>query len=152
MWIKILLIIAVVAVTVALTRATGDARHQALRRILLAAFVLAAAVAVVWPPLLTRLANLVGVGRGSDLLLYALVIAFLSYISTSFRRLRRLSDDLTTLARQVTLLRAQVEDQQAVHGPPPADTPGADLHKSSTESTHGLPRDSTASPYDSERD
>jgi len=142
MWIKILLIVAVVAVTVGLTRATGGARHQAVRRILLVVFVLAAGVSVLWPPLLTKAANLVGVGRGADLLLYALVIAFLTYISTSYRRMSRMSRDLTVLARELTLLRAQVEE----------DAGRADLHKSSTPGPQGLPRDTASTTYDSQRD
>ena len=157
MWIKILLVIAVAAVSVALTRATGGARHQAVRRILLALFVVAAGVAVLWPPLLTKVANLVGVGRGADLLLYALVIAFLTYISTSYRRTSQLSRDLTTMARELTLLRAQVEDDRrcAPDGTGPAaleGTAGGDLHKSSTPGPQSLPGDSATTAYDAQRD
>ncbi len=136
MWIKLLLLAGIVVVAAALTRATSDARHQALRRLLLAGFIVAAAVSVLFPALLTKIANSVGVGRGADLLLYALVIAFLSYISTSHRRMNRLSRTITTLTREVTLLNARIDE--------------ADLHNSSTARPQGLPHSSGNSPYDSD--
>ncbi|HWM35346.1 MAG TPA: DUF2304 domain-containing protein [Pseudolysinimonas sp.] len=90
----------------------GGARHQAVRRILLLLFVAAVAVSVFFPQLLTWLARLVGIGRGTDLLLYVLVIVFLGYATTTYRKFRHMEDDITELARRVALLQA---------GPPPAD-------------------------------
>ena len=58
-----------------------------------------------------RLANVLGVGRGADLLLYALVIAFLSYISTSHRRMNRMSRQITLLTRELTLAEARAQDK-----------------------------------------
>src|SRR5659263_724233 len=87
-----------------LTRSAAGARHQAIRRILLVVFVVFAATTVLFPQALTELAKLVGVGRGADLLLYALVIAFLGYISTSYRRMSRMEDRIARLSRQVALL------------------------------------------------
>lgn len=136
MWIKLLLLIGIVVVAAALTRATADARHQAVRRLLLAGFIVAAALSVLFPALLTRTANLLGVGRGADLLLYALVIAFLSYISTSYRRMNRLSRNITTLTRELTLLRAKVDE--------------VDLHNTSTGPAQPLPHPDPNPPYDSE--
>ncbi|HEX7834656.1 MAG TPA: DUF2304 domain-containing protein [Pseudolysinimonas sp.] len=90
----------------------GGARHQAVRRILLLLFVLGAAVSVFFPQVLTWLANLVGIGRGTDLLLYILVIAFLGFAATTYRRFRHLETDITELSRQIALLGAGA--------PPPA--------------------------------
>lgn len=136
MWIKVLLIAAIVLVAFALTRATSGARRQALRRLLLVGFVLAAALSVIFPGALTRLANSIGVGRGADLLLYALVIAFLSYVATSYRRTSALSRQITVLARQVALLTAQSDPRN--------------LHNSSTAQPQGLPRSDDQAQYDSE--
>ena len=44
-----------------------------------------------------------GVGRGADLLLYALVVAFLISILSEFRRNTRLERQITQLARRVAL-------------------------------------------------
>lgn len=113
MLIQALLIVAILVVALLLNRSTGDARHQAIRRLGLLVFVLAAVFSVVQPTWLTRLANAIGVGRGADLLLYGLVIAFLSYIATSSRRAKRIQGKLTVLAREVTLARAREEDARA---------------------------------------
>lgn len=113
MLIQALLIIAIVVVALLLNRSTADARHQAIRRLGLLAFVGVAAFSVLQPTWLTKAANLIGVGRGADLLLYALVIAFLSYIATSSRRAKRIQGKLTILAREVTLARAREEDARA---------------------------------------
>lgn len=101
--IQILLLVALVVIGVMLTRSAAGARHQAIRRILLLVFVAFAAATVLFPQALTEVANLVGVGRGADLLLYALVIAFLGYITTSYRRMSRMEDRIAQLSRQVAL-------------------------------------------------
>ncbi|MFC8922686.1 DUF2304 domain-containing protein [Cellulosimicrobium sp. NPDC057127] len=95
--------------TVLLTRSTANARHQAIRRLLLVAFVVAAVLAILFPEILSVVANAVGVGRGTDLLLYALVIAFVSYIATSHRRANQLARKITVLTRELSLAEARLE-------------------------------------------
>lgn len=114
---QILAIVAVAAIAFFVLRG-GGARHQAVRRILLLLFVAGAGVSVFFPDLLTRVARLVGIGRGTDLLLYVLVIVFLGYAATTYRRFRLLEADITELSRTVALLGAGA--------PPGADKPGAD--------------------------
>ncbi|WP_324650801.1 DUF2304 domain-containing protein [Georgenia sp. H159] len=116
--IQVLLLVGVVVVTVLLTRSTANARHQAIRRILLTGFVVGAALSVLFPNWLTYLARLVGVGRGTDLLLYALIIAFLSYIAMSYRRLGDLERKITVLTREVALTRQRLEAADGAEGPP----------------------------------
>lgn len=110
MWIQLILLAAIVGVALTLNRSTADARHQAIRRILLMLFVAGAAASVLFPQILSRVANLIGVGRGADLLLYALVIAFLSFMGTSFRRMNQLQSRITVLARELTLAQARLQD------------------------------------------
>ncbi len=112
--IKTILIAAIVIVTVMLTRSTSGARHQAVRRLMLIAFVLLAVVAVLFPPFLTQVAQTVGVGRGADLLLYGLTVTFLGYVAASYRRLRQMEMQVTTLARE-TALREALRDQRPDH-------------------------------------
>ncbi|WP_069388195.1 DUF2304 domain-containing protein [Cellulosimicrobium cellulans] len=108
MLIQVFLVVAIGVVTVLLTRSTADARHQAIRRLLLVGFVVAAVVSVLYPEWLSYVANIMGVGRGTDLLLYALVIAFFSYIATSHRRANLLSRKITLLTRELSLAEAKI--------------------------------------------
>jgi hypothetical protein len=114
--IQLILVAAVAVVAVLLTRSTAGARHQAIRRLALMAFVVAAVLSIAFPVWLTRAANFVGVGRGTDLLLYALVIAFLSYISTSHRRMNQMSRRITLLTRELTLSEAREGRAEADDG------------------------------------
>ena len=109
MLIQVILVAAVVVVTVLRTRSTANARHQAIRRLLLVAFVIGAVLAILFPEWLTFVANLLDVGRGTDLLLYALVIAFVSFIATSHRRTNQLERKITVLTRELGLAEATLE-------------------------------------------
>jgi hypothetical protein len=108
MLIQIVLVVAIAVVTLLLTRSTANARHQAIRRLLLAGFVVVAVLSVLYPEWLSYVANLMGVGRGTDLLLYALVIAFVSYIATSHRRANVLARKITLLTRELSLAEARL--------------------------------------------
>lgn len=107
MWIQLLLIAAIITLGLVVMRRTGADSHLAIRRILMMFFVLAAIASVLFPQWLTSLAALVGVGRGTDLLLYALVVMFLAFVYTQYRRNSALQRQLTLLARKIALLEAQ---------------------------------------------
>jgi len=104
----VLQIVVVIAIGVAafvLARSRG-ARHQAIRRMLLMVFVIAAASSVFVPEWWTKAANFVGIGRGTDLLLYLLVLVFLAFVATTYRRFRHLEGQQTELARSLAILQA----------------------------------------------
>jgi hypothetical protein len=101
--IQVLLIISVGVVALYLLRTAAGARHQAIRRVLALAFALLAIVSILAPDWVTRVAHLVGVGRGTDLLLYGLIVAFLGYTTTSYRRFLTIERRLTELTRQIAL-------------------------------------------------
>lgn len=125
MIIQILLVIGVIAVGLFLARPTGGDRHLALRRLFMGVFVLVAVVSILFPQWLSWLANLIGVGRGADLLLYALVLAFLITVATSYRRNVATNRRITQLAREITLSRAAAEDQSVVEQPASAEQPAS---------------------------
>ena len=103
--IQVLLIVVVILVVARLFRSRG-ARAQAIRRIGLVVFAAFAAVSILFPDVWSRLAQLVGVGRGTDLVLYALVVAFLSFTVTTYLRFRDLETNYTRLARRIALREA----------------------------------------------
>ena len=102
---QIIIVIVIGAAAFFLARSRG-ARHQAIRRLLLMVFVIAAASSVFVPEWWTKAANLVGVGRGTDLLLYLLVLVFLAFVATTYRRFRHIEDQNTELARAIAILQA----------------------------------------------
>ncbi|MDI2099408.1 DUF2304 domain-containing protein [Ruicaihuangia caeni] len=112
---QIVAIIVIVAAAIFTLRG-GGARHQALRRIFMVFFIAAAASSVAFPGIWTWMAKLVGVGRGADLLLYMLVLTFLGFVATTYRRFRSLERDVTELARHLALAEAgagQARDKPA---------------------------------------
>ncbi|GAA1628757.1 DUF2304 domain-containing protein [Georgenia ruanii] len=107
MWIQVLLLLGIAATVLPLTRSAAGARHQAIRRLMLFGFVVLAAFAVLFPSWFSKVANLLGVGRGTDLLLYLLVIAFLTYVSSNYRRLAAQDRRITILTRKLALAEGQ---------------------------------------------
>ena len=79
------------------------ARAQAIRRLGLVLFASFAVVSILFPAFWSRIATFVGVGRGTDMVLYALVVAFLSFTVTTYLRFRDLENRYTKLARRLAL-------------------------------------------------
>lgn len=113
MWIQFLLIGAIVLLAAFMMRRTGADSHLAIRRLLLGLFVLAAVLSILFPQWLSWVASAVGVGRGTDLLLYALVIMFLAFVYTQYRRNMALQREITLLARKIALVDAAQQDEQS---------------------------------------
>jgi hypothetical protein len=113
MWFQIILILAMAAIAAYLIRATPTPKHLAVRRLLVLLALVGAVVVVVWPGVLTWLAHLVGIGRGSDLLFYAAIVAFLFYVVVDYKRSVQASRATTRLARELTLTEARLQDALA---------------------------------------
>jgi small membrane protein len=97
-------VVVVIAVAAFFLFRGRGARHQALRRIAMVAFIAAAASSVFFPQIWTIAANFIGIGRGTDLLLYFLVLIFIGFVATTYRRFRQIERELTELSRQLALL------------------------------------------------
>ena len=114
--IKILLLLAIVVFGLLAFRGSRRAIHKVLWRGYVVLVVLAAALSVIFPNSLTRVAKLVGVGRGADLLLYLLVVTFLLVSVVLFRRINELERRYTQLARTMAVrdaISASDKDQKA---------------------------------------
>ena len=109
---QILAVVAIAVAAVFMLRG-GGARHQAIRRVLMLFFVIAAASSVFFPQAWTWAANLFGIGRGADLLLYLLVLIFVGYVATTYRRFRQIEAQQTQLARKLALMSDSSSARQA---------------------------------------
>lgn len=115
MGIQILLIGSILVLGFLLLRKPGSDTHQALRRMLFAAFALVAILSVLFPQWLTWVAQLMGVGRGTDLLLYALVVVFLAFVYAQYRANAGLQRQLTRLARRFAIQEALLAEARQLH-------------------------------------
>ncbi|BBY26243.1 DUF2304 domain-containing protein [Mycolicibacterium sediminis] len=102
-WIQVLLIVAVVTIMVYLLRSRRSAQARAWVKVGYVVFVMAAIYAIVRPDDTTVLANWLGVDRGSDLLGYALIVAFLFTTISTYMRFKDLELKYAQLARAVAL-------------------------------------------------
>ncbi len=121
--IQLVLIVVVVLIAVRLLRDRG-ARTQAVRRLGLLLFAAFAVWSILFPSVWNEIAKVVGVGRGTDMVLYALVVAFLSFTLTTYVRFREFEARYTKLARRLALDEADppqpahTEPEQPVHTEP----------------------------------
>lgn len=117
---QIIFLLALLGIGIYLLRSEPSARHLALRRLTVFAALIAGAVVVLSPGWLTALANLVGVGRGTDLLLYIAILAFVLYVISDYKKTVLLSRTNTELVRAVTLAEARLEDRLRADDQPSA--------------------------------
>ncbi len=107
MWIQLLLIAVIIALGIFFVRRPGSDSHLAMRRIVFGFFVVVAILAVLFPHAITWVAQLIGVGRGTDLLLYIVSMMFLVFVYTQFHRNAQMQQKITGLARAIALLEAE---------------------------------------------
>lgn len=105
--VQIVLVLSVILASLVLMRGGSNARHLAIRRILLLTFAVAAALSIFFPEILTNVAHAFGVGRGTDLVLYATIVSFFVFMSTTYQRFRHQETALTKLARRIAIDEAE---------------------------------------------
>lgn len=101
--IKLLLIGSFIFVTIMLMRPIQSSRGLALRRLGVLIMLLASVYVVMVPSTLTKLAHLLGVEKGINLLVYALVVGFFALIASSYRREATQQRRIEDLARAFAL-------------------------------------------------
>ncbi|MEO8551837.1 MAG: DUF2304 domain-containing protein [Kofleriaceae bacterium] len=69
----------------------------------------AAAVAIVFPNVTQDAADLVGVGRGADLVLYISIVAVMFVLLHYYTKFVELQRQLTEVTRELAILRAEVD-------------------------------------------
>ena len=94
---------AIVSELVPRRRTPLSTRLRALRVVIFAA----AAAAIARPDDVTRVAHLLGIGRGADIVLYVLALAFVALSFYFYAQHLRLRRDLSTLASHMALKEAR---------------------------------------------
>jgi hypothetical protein len=119
--IQIFLIAAALGVLVLLLRSRASARTRAWKKIIVVALTALAVASILRPELTQKAANIVGVGRGTDLLLYLLTAVFLYVALGFYLRFRDVERQLTVLARRIALDEAEANGSRPA--PPPWEGP-----------------------------
>ncbi|ORW03460.1 DUF2304 domain-containing protein [Mycobacterium kyorinense] len=102
-WIQVLLIAAIILLLVYLLRSRRSAQSKAWVKVGYVLFVFAAVYAVLRPNDTTVVAHWLGVARGTDLMLYALIIAFSFTTLSTYLRFKDLELRYARLARAIAL-------------------------------------------------
>jgi len=108
MIILIQIAVILVALVIIVAALVGKQSHsaRAWKKIALCLLAVAMIVAVLFPSMTNTVANALGVGRGADLLLYVLTVAFIGYALNNYLQQQNQRDELNRLARKVALLEA----------------------------------------------
>jgi hypothetical protein len=115
--IKFLLAPAIVLAVVFALRSRSSLRGQARRKLIAGLTVVAGVLAVIFPNILQNLADLVGVRRGTDLLLYLFAVVIIYVVGSTSVRFREQEARLVRLSREVAL--ADAESRLQTTGPRP---------------------------------
>jgi hypothetical protein len=78
------------------------------------------AVAVLFPETTQNAAELVGVGRGADLITYIAIVAVLFVLLHYYTKFVHLQRQLTEVTRELAILRAEVDRVAPPAAPPPS--------------------------------
>jgi hypothetical protein len=105
--IKFLLVPALIFAVWLSLRSRSSLRGQARRKILAGLTIVVGVLAVIFPGLAQWGADLVGVVRGTDLLLYVLALVLIYLVGSTSVRFREQETRLVRLARQVALAEAE---------------------------------------------
>jgi hypothetical protein len=112
MLIQLILVLAVLSVLYVFVRSSNAVHVQASKRIALVLFAVANVYAVMRPNDVTALAQMLGVGRGTDLVLYALVVAFMAGMFSMYQRFRVVDRRYTELVRTVAIREAELINRE----------------------------------------
>lgn len=121
MIIRTLLILSTIWIAWYFLSSRGTSRSNAFKKVLLVGFVFSAVIAVLFPESLTFLANLLGVGRGTDLLVYVLVQVVAFQMFNTYAKDKDNQRQVVHLARRIAILEATISHRM----PPSVDVADA---------------------------
>ena len=109
---QIILLLAAIGALVYFVRSGQSVGVRASKRLAFGAFVVLNIYAILRPDDVTYLARAVGIGRGTDLIVYLLVVAFVFGMLNTYLRDKEISQHLTNLARQIAVRDAELSRRE----------------------------------------
>lgn len=106
MAIRIVLLASIVIIGLLFVQNKSNSRLKASKKLGILLFLLFAVIAVLFPVLTTDIARILGVGRGTDLLLYLLTIVFIAYALSQYLYSKQTEQKIVRLTRKIALLEA----------------------------------------------
>jgi hypothetical protein len=106
MVIQLILIAAILYVLISFLSSRNSSHTQAWKKIALMIIGLTAIVLILSPNLLDGIAHLLGVGRGADLLLYVLTVAFVFQQLSNYIKTKEEQKKIVILARKIAISEA----------------------------------------------
>jgi hypothetical protein len=114
--IRIVLLVALIAIAAMVTFGANTAGLRASRKLLFLTVLMAGCVAVLFPELVSDLATVLGVGRGTDLLLYVMTVMLLTVTLTGYLEKKRAERREAKVVQAMALLQAEVDELRAKLG------------------------------------
>lgn len=111
--IRLLLLVGFILIALLIMRPVRSQSHLALRRLSILVLLLFAVFAILFPGTLNHIAHRLGVERGVNLLVYALVVAFFAQLVSSYRKEAAQERRITALARAVALANADENEPES---------------------------------------
>ena len=112
MLIQVILILSIIFISVYFMRFRDTSKAKAYKKLTLIAFVIAAIIVILFPELLTWIANLIGVGRGTDLLLYGLTLVIIFQMFNSYNKDKQEERRFVKLVRRVAINEARFDSKK----------------------------------------
>ena len=111
MIIRIILVVAILTILIWFLKGRKTTRMKAGKKLGVLLFFVFAITTVLYPSLTDDMAHWVGVGRGADLLLYALSIAFVAFAINQYMRSKEEEQRIVELARKIAILEANQKNK-----------------------------------------
>ncbi len=104
--VRLLLVILFIPAFIVLARSLGS-KSRAMRSLMLFTFPSLVGFSIVFPSIWQSMADLVGVERGADLLLYVNVLTLVTFIGYSFTKFRYLEKRIAKIVKELALLHGE---------------------------------------------
>lgn len=105
-WAQVVLVAGLVFIMFYLIRNRSKSQAKAYKKLLLLLFLCASVITILFPDSLTRLAQIFGIGRGADLLLYGVTLTVVFLLVNNYIKDREEQVEIYKIARRLAIIEA----------------------------------------------